>query len=117
MSQCGKRGKGKGNPGGTAGREIGPKLAAAKRNQIIAFAFADPTKKKTDPDGFETPIKTVRPSQQITSLTVKQAAFLRRTVVPQVPPLVALDRGSQELGKNIVLETKKSRGLAIDLFR
>ena len=43
----------------------------------------------------------------MTSLAVKQAAFLRRTVVPQVPPPVDLERGSQEPGKIIVPETKR----------
>ena len=64
-------------------------------------------KTKTDAEGFQTPVKTVRPSQQASSLAIRHAVFLHRAVVPQVPPPVALDGGSQGPGADVIAETKR----------
>ena len=99
-----QKGKGKGNLG------YGGKGAWVQnwppQNAIKSLCSLSPV--KTDSDGCQKPVKTVRPSQQVALSAVRHAVFLHRAVVPQVPPPVALDRGSQEPGKDIVPETKKA---------
>ena len=103
---CPNAAKGKGG-GKSGGMEA---MGAWVRNWPPQNAIKSPcslSPAKTDSDGFQKPVKTVRPSQHVALSAVRHAVFLHRAVVLQVPPPVALDRGSQEPGKNIVSVTKR----------